>query len=481
MLSSNILKKIKGKITSKPGVYIFTDSKNKKLYIGKASNLKRRLLSYLKTKDQRILKMLSLAKKINIIESDSEIEAIILESKYIKKYKPVFNIMLRDDKNFFYIGFTKENFPKIFITHQPHKLQIINSNTQTGSKIQNTQNTNQKQNYKKLETQNWKSLSASIEWIGPFVDGTALKTTLKYLRKIFPYCTCKKPHNNFCLNYHIGKCLGLCCLKENSLQKNKLPLLDYETIYKRNIKSIKEILLGKKDSLLKDLEKEMIKFGKKQQFEKAIELRDKIEKIKKVFENAKIIKTFDQKNEELITDLENILELKELPNRIESYDIANIQGQHAVGVMVVFNLKQDSNQINYVPNKNEYRKFKIYTQKSPNDTGMLKEVLMRRFKHTEWPIPDVILIDGGKGQLNSAHSVITNQSLNLNSKKIKIIALTKDRKHKGVKIYIWGKSKPIFLSNLSEDFKKLILNLDSEAHKLAINYYRLVHRRSLDK
>jgi excinuclease ABC subunit C len=270
-------------------------------------------------------------------------------------------------------------------------------------------------------------------------------------------------------------------LKENSLQKNKLPLLDYETIYKRNIKSIKEILLGKKDSLLKDLEKEMIKFGKKQQFEKAIELRDKIEKIKKVFENAKIIKTFDQKNEELITDLENILELKELPNRIESYDIANIQGQHAVGVMVVFNLKQDFNQINYVPNKNEYRKFKIYTQKSPNDTGMLKEVLMRRFKHTEWPIPDVILIDGGKGQLNSAHSVITNQSLNLNSKKIKIIALTKDRKHKGVKIYIWGKSKPIFLSNLSEDFKKLILNLDSEAHKLAINYYRLVHRRSLDK
>jgi len=147
------LKKLISKAPTGPGVYMFTGGR-RKLYIGKASNLKARLSSYLKTADQRILQMLSLATGVKTLETGSEIEALITESQYVKRYKPAFNIMLRDDKNFFYVDLTKEEWPKVFITHRP-------------------------------------------TLFGPFTDGTALKTTLRYLRRIFPYCTCKKPHNNF--------------------------------------------------------------------------------------------------------------------------------------------------------------------------------------------------------------------------------------------------------------------------------------------
>src|SRR3990167_5448977 len=138
-------------------------------------------------------------------------------------------------------------------------------------------------------------------YIGPFTDGTALKTTLRYLRQIFPYCTCKKPHNNFCLNYHIGKCPGFCCLKSTNTS-NRFLKLSYNNFrkrqdtrifqkeYRKNIKAVKDILSGKKTSLLKRLEKEMIKHGREEKFQEAIELRKKIEKIKRVFENASIIK-----------------------------------------------------------------------------------------------------------------------------------------------------------------------------------------------
>ena len=398
------LKKLISKAPTGPGVYMFTGGR-RKLYIGKASNLKARLSSYLKTTDQRILQMLSLATGVKTLETGSEIEALITESQYVKRYKPAFNIMLRDDKNFFYVDLTKEEWPKVFITHRP-------------------------------------------TLFGPFTDGTALKTTLRYLRRIFPYCTCKKPHNNFCLNYHIGKCFGFCCLKDNPEQSRRAAEIEY----KRSIRAIKNILSGKKTSLLKGLEKEMIALGKKEEFEKAIELKNKIEKIKRVFENAKIIRDIGHKT----LDKKNIY-------RIEGYDIANIQGKYAVGAMVVFS--------NGKPDKNEYRKFKIYSKQSSDDTAMLKEVLTRRFNHPEWPAPDLILIDGGKAQLSAALKVICTQ--------IPVIALAKDEKHRGSKIFISGNKNSISLSKLPTDAKNLLLHVDSEAHRFAISYHRRLHRTAI--
>ena len=485
-----------------PGIYIFRDSLNKPLYIGKAFDLKKRISQYLKTENIRLKKMISSAKNVSFIKTDSEIEALVTESQYIKKYQPTFNIMLRDDKNFFYVGFTKNKWSKIFLSHQPHKkfkTQILNSKSNS--------------NVLKLKIKNLNFHSDSAEWVGPFTDGTALKTTLRYLRKIFPYCTCKKPHNNFCLNYHIGKCPGVCCLKNISID------IKIRQQYLKNIRAIKDILSGKKTSLLKGLEKEMVKLGKEEKFQEAIELRDKIEKIKRVFENARIIQNipyYDISNNQsrsVLLELKKILRQKRRkvawrprrftrpPRRIEGYDVANIQGKYAVGAMVVF--------IDGKPSKNEYRKFKVRNSnieirnkfktinsksktfsdfgfrasnfRSDGDVGMLKEILTRRLNHPEWPLPDLIIVDGGKAQLNMARSVVTNYYTTFFKKQRAplLIALAKDDRHRGSKLYVSGKKNSIPLSRLPVSVKNLLLHVDSEAHQFAIAYYRHRHRKAL--
>lgn len=433
-MTNKQLKKLVKTAPQKSGIYLFKNS-NKILYIGKALNLKVRLLSYLKTSDERILKMLSLANRIKALETDSDIEALILESKYIKKHKPLFNIMLRDDKQYFYVVFTKEKFPKVLATHQPHS------------------------KYRDIEISSF---------VGPFTDGTALKTTLRYLRRIFPYCTCLQLHNNFCLNYHIGKCPGFCCLKQQNPYQQ--PTTYNQRQYEKNIKAIKDILSGKKNSLLKNLEKEMVSTGKKYEFEKAIELQNKIEKVKKIFKNAQIIRNAENvKNNTLgIKQLAKAIGMKRLPCRIEGYDISNIQGTNATGSMVVFQNSQ--------PDKNSYRKFKIHIRQNPDDTAMLEEIIIRRFNHSEWPYPDLILVDGGKQQLNMAVAVLSSKYQALS---VPIIALTKDDKHRGIKIFITGKEKAIPLSQLPISVRNLLLQIDSEAHRFAISYYRKLHRRNL--
>ncbi len=423
---------------------MFKNGRKKDLYIGKASNLKNRIKNYLKTRDPRLQKMILVAKELKYIKTESEIEALILESQYIKKYKPPFNIMLRDDKQYSFVVFTGEKYKKIFITHQPQSQE---------------------------------------KTIGPFTDAGALKTTLHIIRRIFPYCTCKQLHNNYCLNYHIGKCSGYCCLKkQNPGDKGstlKKPQGRTLNSYQKNIRAIKDILGGKRVSLIKKLEKEMGQLAQKGELEKAIELRNKIADLKRVFENARIIK-----NSRILkahrSGLESLLKLQKPIVRIEGYDVSNIQGTHATGSMVTF--------IQGKPDKNFYRKFKIYTKQSPDDTAMLKEILGRRFGHEEWPFPDLILIDGGKQQLRVAEVVINSKSEILNpkqirnsklkiSKRIPIIALTKNKKHIGEKIYISGQKDPILLTKLSSADRNLLLQIDSEAHRFAIGYYRKLHRK----
>lgn len=451
------------KLPTNSGIYIFRDTRGKPLYIGKALNLKNRLKSYLKTSNPRITQMILEAKKIECIETQNEIEALILESQYIKKYRPDFNIRLRDGTQYSYVGFTNEKFPKIFITHQPTEVSSIKYQVLRDG-----------ENQKKIL--NTKYVIHNTDFIGPFTDAGALKTTLRLLRRIFPYCTCKQTHHNYCLNYHIGKCLGFCCLKNPELR-----ITDYVLrIYEKNIKAIKDILSGKKTSLIKDLEKEMKILSGKQEFEKAIELKYKIEKLKRVFENAQVLNTGylilntenDKDRTVVLKQLAKVIGMDHPPLRIECYDIANIQGKYAVGAMAVFT--------NGVPDKNEYRKFKIYTKSSPDDTAMLREILTRRFNHPEWPMPDLILVDGGKPQFNAARNVVKN---------IPIIALTKNERHIGEKIFIEnkpsyakasaGKKEAMPLYKLPPEVKNLLLHLDSEAHRFAISYYRKLHRKSL--
>lgn len=414
------------KLPPSPGIYLFSKG-GKILYIGKALNLKNRIANYLKTEDSRIQRMIHEADKIDFIDTKTDIEALIMESQFIKKHRPDFNIMLRDDKQYFFVGFTKDNFPRFLLTHQPMNF---------------------------------------IDYIGPFTDGSALKTTLRLLRKIFPYCTCKQSHNNFCLNYHIGKCPGFCCLKNPAVSKEQIK--DYQ----KNIKAVKDILSGEKDSLIKKLEKEMTALSAKQEYEKAMELQYKIEKIKRVFENAQIIERQKTHGASPLETLKEILNLPKIPNRIEAYDIANIQGKHATGAMVVF---EDGK-----PNKSQYRKFRVFgsltSKQSGGDTGMLKEVLSRRLNHPEWAYPDLIIMDGGKGQLNAAIQVLKTKYPVL---EMGLIALTKDERHAGEKIYIAGKENSINLSKLPMNVRNLILHIDAEAHRFAISYYRHLHKKTM--
>ena len=374
-----MIRKLPQDIPRTPGVYFFTNAKGERVYIGKAVNLHNRLRGH---------PMLEKADRVDWQEASSEIEALILESQLIKKYKPLYTISLRDHKNYVYVIFTDEAFPKIFVGHR--------------------------------------------DGIGPFTSSTELRAALKALRKLFPYCICKQKHNRLCLNAHIGKCLAACCLKP------KYQISNYKQIqkqYLKNIKIIKDILSGEKQAFMKQFPN--------------------------VFASARVIREIQNRHETLLS-LQHFFKLPSLPKRIEGYDISNIQGTYATGSMVVFE--------NGHPNKSEYRKFRIKTVRGPNDTAMLSEMLMRRFNHAEWPIPDLLLIDGGKGQLNAAKSVISNLQL----EHISIISIAKGKKEIFSHLL-----QPLPLATMDPGVRNLILHVDAEAHRFAIAYYRKLHKRSV--
>lgn len=246
------------------------------------------------------------------------------------------------------------------------------------------------------------------------------------------------------------------------------------------MRAIQEILSGKRTTLVSRLEKEMDTLARKEEFEGAIALRSKLGHIKRIFENARVVqdlrfKIQDSENNAL-EQLASLLKLPAALQRVEGYDISNIQGAYAAGAMVAF---RDGK-----PDKNNYRKFRILPNfflknlggqaRKRGDTAMLTEVLTRRFRHPKWRFPDLIIVDGGKGQLNAAMAASGKS-------KVKVIALTKNERHRGEKITFkaGGKFKELPLSKLPKGAKNLILAVDSEAHRFAIGYYRALHRRAL--
>ena len=439
-----------GQIPQNAGVYFFKNSRGKILYIGKAANLRARLRSRILPKETESISWEVLG---------SEVEALIREAELIKKYRPKYNVLMRDDKQYFYVGFTHstssgqaEKFPKIFVTHQRNR---------------------------------------EADYIGPFTEGGALRSVLKTLRHAFPYCTCKKPHKNLCLNTRIGRCLGHCCVaqkvpRENFAQRDgvskairqqaNMRVLEQDLSalgkYQKNIRAIKQILSGKNKSLVRRLKKEMHKLSDAKKYEEAGKARNQIYALEKIFAHRGVIKQdLPTESAKALRALESILKIGEI-KRIEAYDVANIQGKFAYGSMAVF--------IDGKPTKENYRLFKIRSVRSSNDPAMLKEVIFRRLKHREWPYPQVIIVDGGKPQLSAAKAALNPSKSPLRKgRKLKIIALTKNKKHIGDHIFIEKQRNPIALERLPEPLKNLILHLDSEAHRFAISHYRKLHRKSL--
>lgn len=397
------------------GVYIFKDPTGKPIYIGKAANIRKRVKDHF---DQRnfFAKDTALMGKTQNIETiivDSEIEALILEANLIKKYKPAFNSQWKDDKDHLYIKITRDGFPKVLSVRK-------------------------------------KNLKGAKIYFGPFPSASKVRTTLKVLRKIFPYSNCRLGQKRPCLHYHLGLCPGVCV--------GAVSLADY----RKNIKKLIPFLQGKKDEVIRMLERDLQTQIKSMEFEKAHETQSKIEALRfitKPVRNLEFLSDdLDKVREKELSELADVLTLKNKPARIECYDISNISGKQATGSMVVFT--------NGLADHGEYRRFKIQYTAGPNDVGMISETLERRFKN-DWPKPDLIVIDGGKGQLSAAAAVLEKFGLS-----IPVIALAKKMED----IYLPGENTPLRLSRKSSALK-LVQRLRDEAHRFAITYHRKVRNR----
>jgi len=342
-------------LPDKPGVYTFVDEKNTILYIGKATSLKDRVRSYfsndlVEERGKRLVDMVTLAKTVRYEITDSVLEALILEANLISKHKPKYNAIGKDDKTFYFVVVTKEDFPRVLIMR--------------GRDIE------------KKVTQ--KELSISHKF-GPFPYGSQLKEALRIIRKIFPFNdkdSIKKDQAEFYRQIKLAPDLG-----NSEIQKR----------YNETIKHIILFFKGKKQTLLLALKKEMDMYAKKLLFEKANEIKKKIFALEHI-KDVSLIKKEDI--EKRVSDF-----------RIESYDIAHISGTNMVGVMTVIE--------NGESNKQEYRKFIIKGFTSSNDVGALGEVFTRRLAHTEWQFPNLIVVDGALPQKSKLESILNLKGIQI--------------------------------------------------------------------
>jgi excinuclease ABC subunit C len=397
-------------------VYEFRDKQGKILYIGKATSLKDRVGSYFRSQSStlgapKVELLVSQIADIKIHETDSVLEALILESNLIKKFQPKYNVMAKDDKSFGYFVITKEKFPRVVIL--------------------------------------WKTELGKVpakKIYGPYLSKHQMNVALKIIRRIFPFHSNKQQTEKGCLDFQIGRCPGP--------YAGVISRADYL----KNIHGIEMILQGKKKNLLVELKKKMREYSKKNEFEKAAEARNRIFALNHIRDVALIseeIKIQDTKYK-----IQN--------TRIEAYDISNIGGDYATGSMVVF--------LGNKPDKSQYRKFKIKTISGIDDVGMMKEILIRRFNNN-WPKPDLIILDGGKGHLNMAQQIF--KALNL---EIPIIAVAKGptRKISNFQFLISKqipKSKAQKMKNIFDN-KDLLANITSEAHRFAINYHKKLRNKN---
>jgi len=545
-------------VPTQPGCYLYYNKDNEIIYVGKAKNLKRRVYSYFhKQHDSvKVTVLVSQIERMEYIITDSEVEALILESHLIKKHKPKYNILLKDDKKYPYFLITDEDFPRIQVVRKK------NLNPDKG------------------------------RFYGPYTDVGAMYATLDFLKKLFPLKQCKTPKfsNRPCLYYHIGKCLAPC--------QGKVTPKEYQKL----ISQVELFLSGKQTELLKEIQNQMVKYSEEEQFEKAAKMRDSYNDLLKTLERQKVVYENTKLNEDVLAvvyeegiliivimmvregrlidkkdftyfvdnidkteyfetffrdyytglkleypdkiiskDLEEIgdktlyedwlkvlsgkkvtinygrgrgkygelyelayknaqnqlenakikkmaqirddfnevgsylaekLELTNFPNRIECYDISHIQGTNTVASMVVFQ--------NGLPKKTAYRKFKIkMTEGKPDDFLSMKEVLSRRLSRLgepKWEKPDLIIIDGGKGQLSSVMQIVEDMEITVGKGGIDFVSLAKREEE----VFLPNRPDSILLPRNSNALY-LIQRIRDEAHRFAITFHRDLRSKSMTK
>ncbi|RWZ79683.1 MAG: excinuclease ABC subunit UvrC [Candidatus Chaera renei] len=425
-----------------PGVYFFKSASGEIIYVGKAAVLKNRVRQYFQAARPHDLKTAALVAEIAGIDwmtTETEADALFVEGEQIRRYKPRYNILLRDDKSQIYVRLPmREAYPALGFTRYP--------------------------------------LDDGARYFGPYQNGRAVRRALQLLRRVFPYSTHQVMPGRLCLHYHLGLCPGVEAQKISSSR------------YKASLRKLMRYLQGERSQLMRELKAEMQAAASARRYENAAKARDKLRSLKQlqnqvVFSDQEFL---DISKDHALAELTRLLGLTAPPRRIEGYDISHIQGSDNTASMVVAT--------NGLIDKSQYRKFKLKIPGN-DDFAHMKEVLTRRFGagHGDWPLPDLILIDGGKGQLGAAIEALEGRHLSL-----PVIGLAKRSEQiivhasrSGVKFTprnlkpaaggerpLVAKSGDFWLVNLplSAHSVKLLQRVRDESHRFAVSYHSSLRR-----
>jgi excinuclease ABC subunit C len=422
-----------------PGVYLMKDEQGRVLYVGKAKNLRNRASHYF-TKaaagDQRTADLVKVIADIDFIQADSEVDALLMEARLVKDIQPRFNIELKDDKSFPYLQIRiREDFPRVEFTRSPRR--------------------------------------RGVKLYGPFTSAKGLRAALQVLQRIFKFRTCSldiaqdDPRWRWfrpCLLHSIHQCTAPCNFRVTREE------------YRKQIRGLRLVLEGKKEKLLAEMERDMAEASAALQFEKAARLRDEITALKNLSLRGQVDKdvqpeVFQIEPKKGLVGLRKILGLAQTPRTIEGVDIAHLGGGETVASLVAF--------IDGLPFKPGYRRFRIRTVAGVDDFASIREVISRRFRHRnpsdggdESVFPDILLIDGGKGQLNAALEVFQLLGKELPC----LISLAKREEE----IYRPGDAEPLRLSRHAAALR-LLQYVRDEAHRFAQHYHHLLRRKKLQE
>lgn len=434
--SDNLKEKVAA-LPQSPGVYLMKDDCGNIIYVGKAARLRNRVSSYFSgTHTGKTEVMVNKILSFDVIVCESEFDALCLENKLIKEYKPKYNVRLRDDKGYPFVRINlADEYPAMKIVSNPMNDKAI--------------------------------------YLGPFGGRGDTRKAIFAISKALKIPTCGKKlsakscgTDRTCLNYDMGNCPGYC-------QEAKL-----HTAYMESIHAAIDILSGNTSGLLKKLNAEMKAASGELNFESAAVFRDRIEAIKALdkkqfFTETSIgesLSTFNEKMRKSLTWLKDALSLDLVPLRIEAYDISNTGVAAIVGAMVVFS--------NGKPEKSEYKRFKIKTKSNQDDYGSMAEVIRRRLKryNADDPkfnqLPDLLLVDGGQAHASVAVDEVCKADLN-----IPVFGMVKDKKHK-TKALIDADGNEIAISANPAAFV-LIGTIQEEVHRFAIEYHRKVRSKEM--
>ncbi|MBM4096636.1 MAG: excinuclease ABC subunit UvrC [Planctomycetes bacterium] len=419
-----------------PGVYLMKDAQGRVIYVGKAKNLRNRAGSYfLKAalEDPRTADMVPLIADIDHIPVETEVDALLTEARLIKDIQPRFNVELKDGKTFPYLQIrVREEFPRVEFTRSPRR--------------------------------------KGVRLYGPFTSAGSLRVAIRALQRVFQFRTCKLPIRSTdqrwrwfrpCILHSIRQCTAPCNLRVSRVD------------YRRQVKRLILVLEGRKDRLLRRMERDMARASKAMEFEKAARLRDDIRALSSLGRRGEVERdiqpeVFPIDPRKGLRGLRKILAMDKMPRVVEGIDIAHLGGTDTVASLVCF--------IDGLPFKPGYRRFRIRTVAGVDDYASIREVVGRRFTREERDdreevFPDILLIDGGKGQLGAAR-----EALDLVGRQpARLISLAKQNEE----IFTVGQSNPIVLSRHSEALR-LLQAVRDEAHRFARHYHHHLRRKRIE-